>query len=266
MILKRITYFSIIMLFIASCKLSDKKNQEQAEDVKYDSITEILKSQKDDDGPMNTVDTSFEQSKGASLVSTKYEPPEKIDNTKFAVRFYRKGIKEFEKRNYALGIEEFRKVTQMKPNHKGAWYNLALGRYMLKDYENALDDFKMALEIDPQDTTTVLYIGLSYYYMQDIENAIDWFDSAISMNPEFSNAYFNRGTAKGQLNDYQGAIADLNTAIEINPNYTDAYMNRGNAYYFMGKTEEACRNWKKAKSLGSTQVDEVLRAYCSGGD
>jgi len=258
----RIVIAFIVAAMFVSCKPKDRRVVFGYDKSKYDSITAVLKSEKSKDQLLSTVDTNFSASEGGEAISTRYEPPKKIDNTKFAVKFYQKGIKEYENGNYALGVEEFRKVTQMKPNHKGAWYNLAIGRYMLKNYPDALNDFKKALELDRTDTVTVLYCGLSCYYMQDLKNAIAWFDTAITMNPRFSNAFFNRGTAKGQLSDYRGAIEDLSKAIEIEPGYTDAYMNRGNAYYYYGNREQACSDWKKARELGSTEVDDVLKAYC----
>jgi hypothetical protein len=46
------------------------------------------------------------------------------------------------------------------------------------------------------------------------------------------------------------------------PKKFDAYFNRGIANFYLGKKEEACSDWKKAKELGAPNADVALSHYC----
>ena len=78
---------------------------------------------------------------------------------------------------------------------------------------------------------------------------LSFFTSIFSFSPTNDKAYFNRGFSKEKRKDYYGAIADYNEAIKLNDSVGEHYFNRGMLKYDLGKTKEACLDFKKAKEL-----------------
>jgi tetratricopeptide (TPR) repeat protein len=68
---------------------------------------------------------------------------------------------------------------------------------------------------------------------------------------------------KDDIGDYDGALADYNKAIEIDPESATAYFNRGNTHYRLGKKDEACIDWSKAKQLGDESAQQRLDDFCN---
>jgi tetratricopeptide (TPR) repeat protein len=64
------------------------------------------------------------------------------------------------------------------------------------------------------------------------------------------------------MQKYDLAIPDYTKAIELNANDMDSYVNRGSARYNANDTKGACEDWKKAKELGSKDVDEMITKFC----
>ncbi|QNI57665.1 tetratricopeptide repeat family protein [Synechococcus sp. BIOS-U3-1] len=58
---------------------------------------------------------------------------------------------------------------------------------------------------------------------------------------------------KSDLGNYKGALIDLNKALEIDPNLAYGYRYRAKNYDRQGNMTDACKDMKKASSLG----DEV---------
>ena len=77
---------------------------------------------------------------------------------------------------------------------------------------------------------------------------------------ESANYYFDQAFEKGNNGDHYGAISDYTKAIEINPQYAKAYVNRGRSYYFVNSQGDACKDFKKAVSLGHTSTEEWLNS------
>jgi Tfp pilus assembly protein PilF len=64
----------------------------------------------------------------------------------------------------------------------------------------------------------------------------------------------NRGIAYVYVNQSEKAIIDLNKAIQIKPEEPATYLNRAIAYYNLGKSKLACKDLKKSKKLGLTEI------------
>ena len=61
---------------------------------------------------------------------------------------------------------------------------------------------------------------------------------------------FGRGFLYHELGQYERAIEDYSETIRLDPRVADAYYNRGLAYQSLGKSEDAERDFQKAKDLG----------------
>lgn len=78
----------------------------------------------------------------------------------------------------------------------------------------------------------------------------------------YENRSYNLGVEKLKTNEFELAIQYFTEAINNKNNYIDAYYNRGVGYLKVGKKEDACKDWKKAKELGDKEVEELIQKYC----
>lgn len=99
--------------------------------------------------------------------------------------------------------------------------------------------------------------------LKDYKSAIVDYDKAIVLDPGYTKAYGNRGVAKVKLQQYKAGLLDYNKAISLDPAYTIAYINRGNLKHnYLNDFHGACIDWKKAKELGDSRVDDIIKENC----
>lgn len=89
----------------------------------------------------------------------------------------------------------------------------------------------------------VMLIGRNVLSMEDYMLAIQYFNQAIKAKPYLADPYYWRALAKLQLEDYKGAEADCSLALERNKFKSEAYKLRGFARQYLGRTEEAVRDY-----------------------
>ena len=68
-------------------------------------------------------------------------------------------------------------------------------------------------------------------------------------------AYYYRGDVKSYLGKHEEAIKDYDKAIELKPLEVMPYNNRGLAKFHLGKYEEAIRDFEKALELDPNFAD-----------
>lgn len=75
-------------------------------------------------------------------------------------------------------------------------------------------------------------------------------------------AEYNRGECHYVLGEYEAALSDLDAALAKDPRDVDALAARGATRLQLGRTEDACRDLERAKSLGGS-VDAAFNQACS---
>lgn len=97
-----------------------------------------------------------------------------------------------------------------------------------RQYQRALNDIVKALELSPKDIT---YIA---------EHAV----------------------VNLRVGRYEEAIKILNDALIIDPKYAEAYRLMGICQIQLKRDAEACASFAKAKELGDTNVEELIKKHC----
>jgi tetratricopeptide (TPR) repeat protein len=150
--------------------------------------------------------------------------------------------------NYDMGIKDYKKALEYKPNDARMCYNLALALKEGKnDNDSALYYYKKAIEYDNSQKEAYNGIGNIYYDMEKYNEAISYFSKAINLGNGIS--YYNRANAYYLLKQYKNAIADYTETIKINKYHKNAYNNRGLAYKAIGKFIKYKLDMTKAKEL-----------------
>ena len=73
-----------------------------------------------------------------------------------AKKYFRRGVKAFEQKQYPKAIEHFTQVTQLMPQAPRSFMRLAVLHYRLKDYENARKHAQQALDLGSDSAQRIL--------------------------------------------------------------------------------------------------------------
>ena len=64
------------------------------------------------------------------------------------------------------------------------------------------------------------------------------------------------------MGDFQGAVNDFTQTLILDPANGKALVLRGRAYISMGKKQEACNDFIRAKSIGTEGAVESINQFC----
>lgn len=165
---------------------------------------------------------------------------------------------------YEEAQEILKKHLKNDPNNKELLFLLALVQYddsYFNDvYEKLRITLKKLLNLNYKKDKVLYYLAASYYYDGDYDNnkkiqkqIIELLENAIELNNKDSEYWYLLGTAHFfVIKDYDKAIEFHKKAAEIN--YTETICNNKEYYYYtlgkinlyLGKSQEAIENFKKA--------------------
>lgn len=112
------------------------------------------------------------------------------DQGKEAQALLDKGVAQFQKQEYDLAIENFKKAAELQPKSAVTYNMLGMAyRYKynqvrskeLKDQEIAA--FQKAIEADPNYWVALINLGATYYYLGERAKAAPLFKKALALNP-----------------------------------------------------------------------------------
>ena len=147
------------------------------------------------------------------------------------------------------------------------WNKIGESRGQLGDFKGAIDAYKKAENFKPS-PVTANSIGDHYFKLKDYNNSLAYFEKAISLINDNTSTrskaiyYSNRGEAKIYLGSVDEGIIDLNKSIKLDPNYPWSYEYRGIGYLKLNNQDQACKDFKKAISLGR-DIEQKYLNYCS---
>ncbi|NME71135.1 tetratricopeptide repeat protein [Flammeovirga aprica] len=82
------------------------------------------------------------------------------------------------------------------------------------------------------------------------ETQISFLDDIIAQKTDDASLYGKRGGVKVRKKDYVGALEDFEQAIQLDSTHGDYYFGIATSHYFLGNTQDAVSNGKKAIALG----------------
>lgn len=108
-----------------------------------------------------------------------------------------------------------------------------------------------------------------YYYREQAalkarqyQRALDDIAKAVELNPADLTYQAENAVVNLRVGRYEKAIEILNGILKNDPKYGEAYRLLGLCQVQLKKADEACANFKKAKELGDSNVDELIKKYC----
>lgn len=130
------------------------------------------------------------------------------------------------------------------------FYRDGLADFDRGNYAQALLDFNKSLQIDPYQEQEYVNRGATYYKLGNLPQAIDDFSQAIIFNPQDIIAYNNRGRIYEKNGELFSAYADFTKSIELNPGYARSYVGLAHVFFDEKEYEKAWFQVHKAEGLG----------------
>jgi tetratricopeptide (TPR) repeat protein len=132
----------------------------------------------------------------------------------------------------------------------------------LKKYGQAIDDVKHYLSFYPNNIAAIEQ--LTEYSVESGKNieALLLLGRLIKQNPSNSRYFFLRGTVYMRSSNWEVARLDFDQAQKIDSKNSEVYLNRGICNHNLGKSTEACNDWRQAIKLGNFQAQELVFKNC----
>ena len=139
--------------------------------------------------------------------------------------------------------------------------NIALIYVQKGDNDNAIAAIKDAREINPEDFNLLLSEADLYMKLGDMDKLKVLMNEAITKDPDNAIIYYNLGVVNAEEGEFEYAMNYYNKALELDPDYAAAYFFRGTLSYRLNDYNNACKDARKAQSLGY-DASQLIQAVC----
>lgn len=169
-----------------------------------------------------------------------------------AAALYTQAFNAQEAHDCATTISLATRVTQIVPQHWGAWNLLGLCYLQLDEISNAEAAFKRQIEVSPQSTFAYNNLGRVYLRRSQYDSAIAQFRKQLETNPRDHYSLANLAIALRDQKKYREAIAAYQDAVAVTPDNTDLYIGLLDCYLSLGMQDQARKSLDKAAALASS--------------
>ena len=186
-------------------------------------------------------------------------------NSQETENYFELGINEMSKKNFDKAIILFSNAIDNDEEKAESYFARGLSYNLIKNFEKSTRDFTSAENLGYNDIKLYTLRGFAYNQINRNDLAIKDIDKAISMDSDYYPPnYFNRAMLNVKLNRNEEAVNDLNIFIEKVGDDSNAYFERGKILLNQNKKENACLDFKKAISFGSTNSEllKLQELYC----
>jgi tetratricopeptide (TPR) repeat protein len=162
---------------------------------------------------------------------------------------------------YDEALQNINIALELDSNYVDALNGRANIHLIHNRYSDALKDLDKSIELKPSDPEVYNNRGFVKNQLKDKHGAVKDYTKAIGLDPDLIKAYENRALLYLDLENFQNAVGDLNVIL-THKQVAKAYYLRGKAYVQLGNRDAACKDLKKARSLGVLVVEQDFLEYC----
>jgi tetratricopeptide (TPR) repeat protein len=152
-----------------------------------------------------------------------------------------------------FALEGFEKAYTINPNVFDAWIGAIDCSEKLQMYKNMALVSEQALEYYPNVSSLYLSAAKAYNQLKEYKKAVDFCTTGKSYALDNDAKYLllvQEGYAYFRLQNYAEAEKSFESAMAINSQEKELYDHIGNVKFFLGKNDDAVKNWQKAKEMG----------------
>jgi tetratricopeptide (TPR) repeat protein len=169
----------------------------------------------------------------------------------------------FSKGQYKEAIDAYNKHLESNSSDVKTLYNRGRAYQELKMIDLAEADFTSVLKSDDKNVSAYLSLSKLYYDQANYNKAVLWADQALSVSESSAQAHFLAARSRHQLGYVDAARESYTMAIKIDPNFGEAYLYRGALKIHLGRTKDACEDFRKAEALEVAEASAIRKKYCN---
>ncbi len=128
--------------------------------------------------------------------------------------------------------------------------------------EKAIDDIAEYLDFYPGSKKALSLAGKAASAAGDNIRALSYFSENVRLHPNDPECFIDRANSYFMSRSWEWAAKDYGMSLDLQPGNSEAWLNNGISLLNMGKTEDACYNFRKAFNLGNRNSTEYLSKYC----
>lgn len=142
-------------------------------------------------------------------------------------------------------------------------YERARMKNELKQYREAVIDYNNFYDATMGQVSAEFYLIREQAEMQCrmYQQAINDINKAVELEPKNTELWIEKGGVHLRVNQPEEAMKALRTALALDPDNAPAYRMLGYCQVQQKNTKEGIANLQKAKELGDTVADELLKKY-----
>jgi Flp pilus assembly protein TadD len=148
------------------------------------------------------------------------------------------------------------------PEYAEAYVNRGVLYQNIQREADAGNDFKQAVLRNPELFAAHYNMANWYSRREDLANALTHYRRSMELKPNFGEGWAMIASIIAKQGDLTSALPYFEKALTIEPGLMVAYVNRGKAFYNVGRSSEACADWRQASALGSAEGSQLVQALC----
>ncbi len=166
-----------------------------------------------------------------------------------ADELYDAGVSALQSQNYRGAIELFKRVVELKPDHKSAWNDLGNAYLAQRRTDLAIQSFEKQIAINAFDEFAYNNLGRAWWEKRDYAKAAEAFNKQIEVNPLDKFAHRNLGMMYVEEHKDREAVAELEKAVALNSQDVSAMVSLGQAQLNLGEDRKALASFDRAVKI-----------------
>ena len=165
--------------------------------------------------------------------------------------FYNLGLIEEQRENDIIATDFYQKSVDINPNYEDALLRLAYLHFKKQDWNSAKKIYQRLIKIDPWNELNYNDLGIIEERLTNLDRAMDCFEKAIKMKKDCDVAWHNLGRIQRSAGKLQEAIKSQSTAIALNSKDAEYHNELGLCYFDSKLWELAKICFHKAAAVAS---------------
>jgi Flp pilus assembly protein TadD len=128
--------------------------------------------------------------------------------------------------------------------------------------ERAISDIEKYLSLYPGSKKALSLAGKIESAAGDNMKALSYFSDNVRLHPNDPECYIDRANSYFVSRSWNWAAQDYSMSLDLQPGNPDVWLNKGISLINLGKTEDACHDFRKSFNLGNRKATEYLSKYC----
>lgn len=128
--------------------------------------------------------------------------------------------------------------------------------------DKAVSDIDKYLWLYPDNKAALRLAGKVFVSSGDNLKALEYFSRNVKLHPEDPECYIDRANSYFVSRSWDWAIKDYSMSLDLKPGNSDIWLNKGISLLNMGRTEDACHDFRRSMSLGNKQAADYISRNC----